>query len=274
MNGVYFLLLGLFWSLSFLGIKVTVISLAPGVGAFLRVLIAQIVFTGIFFAMRDRLRVPFQSMWRLWVIGVFTQGLPFFLLFTGECYITPALASIINSSVAAWALLFSIFIFKDYSQATWAKIMGLCLGLLGVVIIFWPDLAHQQNHNKLFGVLAVVGMAMSYGLGSILNQRFNKSQYKTSFKSCLWQQHWGSLFFLLIMVSCFEKWPHFMPILHNTHLMLALVYLGVFSTAIAWLMYIHLVHIWGAVRTGSVMLIVPILAIIWDKLFLNLPPSR
>lgn len=274
MNAFFFILLALFWSLSFLAIKITVLAIAPGVAAFLRVLIAQIVFTGVFLGARSNLRVSFASLWRLWIIGVFAQGLPFFLLFSGECSIAPALASIINSSVAAWALLFGILFFKDYTHATPLKILGLILGLLGVVMIFWTDLFHSHNQSKLIGILYVTGMAMSYALGSLLNQRFNQSIHKTSFKACLWHQHWGSLIFLALMVSCFETWPALTPILHNSHVLIALLYMGVFSTAIAWLIFIHLVNTWGAVQAGSVMLIVPILAIIWDKLFMNLPPAR
>ncbi len=267
-------MLALFWSLSFLAIKITVLVIEPGMAAFLRVLIAQMVLTTVFLAGRTRLSVPFSSLWRLWVIGVFTQGLPFFLLFSGECSIAPALASIINSSVAAWALLFGILFFKDYTYATPPKILGLILGLTGMVMIFWTDLVHPQDHSKVIGILFVTGMAMSYAFGSLLNQRFNQSVHKTAFKPCLWHQHWGSLIFLLLMTAGFEHWPSIMPVIHNTHALMALLYMGIFSTAIAWILFIHLVNSWGAVRAGSVMLLVPILAMLWDKLFMGLAPER
>ena len=273
MNSLYFLLLALFWSLSFTAIKITVLSLPPGIGALLRVLIAQVIFTGLFLGMRTPLKVPFQSLWRLWIVGIFLQGLPFFLLFSGECTLSPALASIINSSVGAWALLFSVVIFKDYSQATFTKISGLILGVLGLLIIFWPDLTHQGHENKLIGVLSVTGMAMSYAFGALLNQRLNLSPHKVAFKASLWQQHWGSLLFLLVVSSYFEKWPNPIPLLHNTHVILALLYLGLFSTTIAWFIYVHLINTWGAVRASTVLFVTPILAIIWDKLFSNLTPS-
>ena len=164
-------------------------------------------------------------------------------------------------------------IFKDYSQVTFTKISGLILGVLGLLIIFWPDLTHQGHQNQLIGILSITGMAMSYAFGALLNQRLNASIHKVAFKASLWQQHWGSLFFLLMISSLLEKWPSPLLILHDVHAILALLYLGIFSTTIAWFIYVHLINTWGALRASTVLFVTPILAIIWDKVFTNITPS-
>ncbi len=273
MNTLLFLLLGLFWSLSFLAIKITVVTLPPLMAAFLRVLVAQIAFTTLFLFTRQKLKVSFSSIWRLWVAGIFLQGIPFALLFFGETYIAAGLASIINSTVGIWAMIFSILIFKDYSQATLTKITGLTLGVLGVLIISSPDIMHSQQHNKLIGILAVVGMAMSYAFGALLNQKLNTCAHKTSLKASLWHQHWGSLVFLLILASSFEHWQAITPLFYHPQVIVALLYLGIFSTAIAWFIYVHLIHTWGTIRASTVLFMMPILALLWDRLFLHLAPS-
>lgn len=272
MNYLWFCLLGLFWSGSFLAIKITVLTLPPFFGGLLRVAIAQIAFSLLFIATRKILKTPFASLWRLWIIGIFLQGLPFALLFWGERFVAPALASILNSTVATWTLIFSILIFRDYSQATLTKISGLVLGSLGTLVIFGPLFFHQHNSNKLSGVIAIMGMAMSYALGGILNQRFGASKYKVGFQACVWQQHWGSLLFLFFCTLIFEHHFNFAPLFHNIELPLALLYLGVCSTAIAWMIFIHLLFTWGAIRTSTVLYLVPILAILWDYLFLHTAP--
>jgi len=272
MSYVLFLLLGLFWSASFIFIKITVLVLPPILSALLRVVVAQITFSLFFVVMRHRLQVPFASIWRLWIIGIFLQGIPFLLLFIGECYVAPALASIINGTVAIWVLCFSILIFRDYSQVTLPKLSGLALGVLGVLFIFIP-MVQAGTHTKAIGVLAITGMAMSYGIGALLNQHFCKCKYKVGIQASLWHQHWGSLMFLLTATLLFEPHINLGPLFHNPHVLLALLYLGVCSTAVAWFIYCYLIENWGAVRASSVLYIVPILTIIWDILFLHLVPT-
>jgi drug/metabolite transporter (DMT)-like permease len=272
MNGLYFLILGVFWSFSFLAIKISVTVLPALLAAFVRVLIAGITLSLLFLAQRQNLRTPWASLWRLWGVGVLLQGLPFALLFWGECYVSPALASIINSTVSIWALVFGIVIFRDYSQATWAKMLGLLFGMIGVGCIFMPLLGGGTGQH-LMGVIAILVMAMSYGFGALLNQRFCKSSYRVSFQVGLWHQHCGSLLFLTIVMLAFGHHTDFEPLFQGFRVWIALLYLGVFSTAIAWMIYYRLIVEWGAVRASSVMFFVPILTILWDRIFMEIRPN-
>ncbi len=235
--------------------------------------IAQLAFSCVFLMMRVPLRVPFASLWRLWLAGIFLQGLPFLLLFWGERQIAPALACIINSSVGAWALLFSLIVFKDRTQLSATKVLGLFFGLFGVLILCWPDLLHSQDHNQLWGILAVTGMAMSYAFGGLLNQYLNQGCHKVPFKTSVWQQHWGSLIFLFLIALMHPAMLLDCTGFASVKLWIALLYLGIFSTAIAWLIYIHLINHWGTVRASSVLFLTPILALIWDRVFLGLHPT-
>lgn len=273
-NGFYFVLLATFWSFSFVFIKISVFSLPPILSACLRVLIAQITLSLLFLATRQKLALPFASAWRIWGIGIFMQGLPFLLLFWGECFVSPALASIINSTVAAWALIFSILIFRDYSQASLSKLSGLVLGILGVSCIFIPLLMKGGQQNQMIGALAITGMAMSYGMGSLLNQFFCKSRYKAGFQASLWHQHWGSFVFLVCCTFLFERKFDISPVFSQPQLLFSLIYLGVFSTAFAWMIYHHLIASWGAVRACSAMFFVPLLTLLWDALFFHIQANR
>jgi drug/metabolite transporter (DMT)-like permease len=61
--------------------------------------------------------------------------------------------------------------------------------------------------------------------------------------------------------------------IHATSALLASVYLGVVSTAIAFLMYYHLIREWGVVRASSVTYIAPIIALFWDFVFFRNEPG-
>lgn len=272
MNPILFVLLAIFWSLSFIAIKMSVLVLPPMLSAFLRVLIAQAALTTFFIVMRHSLKTPFSSMWRIWLVGVFLQGIPFLLLFIGECYVAPAIASIINSTVPAWVFFFSITLFSGARDVSIRKIIALIIGMVGVCCIFIPMMTGHET-SRLIGVIAITGMAMSYAIGALLNQRLCKSKFKMNAQASLWHQHWGSLGFLFLMTLLLEHHFNIAPVYSDTKLLLALLYLGVFSTAIAWGIYHHLIVKWGAIRASTVMYFVPILALIWDHLFLHLNPN-
>ena len=70
-----------------------------------------------------------------------------------------------------------------------------------------------------------------------------------------------------------ETWPAWTSLL-NTNILFAFFYLGVIATAVAWMIYFYLIREWGAVRTASVMYVVPILAMFWDFVFLHSIPSH
>jgi drug/metabolite transporter (DMT)-like permease len=270
-NFTVFLLLALMWSGSFLNIKVAVETFPPIFGAMLRVFISAACLGIFFLATRKAIFVRSNQKWAVWFAGFFTQAIPFALLFYGEQFLAPALASIINSTVSLWALLLGVFIYRDISQITPLKMLGLMLGFIGIVVIFLPLIHHSENN--IMGIMAIMGMSISYAIGSLMNQHVIFRNQEITFEANLFQQHLSSLLFLVVTSLTFETWPAWNS-LFSTHLLFAFFYLGVIATAMAWMIYFYLIREWGAVRTASVMYIVPILAMLWDFVFLQSVPSH
>jgi drug/metabolite transporter (DMT)-like permease len=220
--------------------------------------------------MRKNIYVFSLKHWPLWIAGFFAQALPFALLFYGEQYVAPALASIINSTVSIWSLVLGTLIFRDMSQWTPLKIIGLFVGLIGILIIFVPFI--YGSENSFIGVTAIMAMAISYALGGLINQHVIFKKMHVTFEINIIQQQLASLLFLIGMSLSLETWPSWSSLL-NVKILLSFLYLGVLATALAWIIYLYLLKKWGAVRTASVMYIVPALAILWDLLFLKLIPT-
>jgi drug/metabolite transporter (DMT)-like permease len=153
------------------------------------------------------------------------------------------------------------------------KALGLSIGLLGICIIFWPLLHFNKTHAYLLGTLSVLLMAISYAIGNLLNQRMLSGNIKLDFYANIYHQHWASLVFLILASLCFESWPSKSLLLHTPLLWVASIYMGLFSTALAWIIYYHLIREWDAVRASAVMYIVPIMAILWDFIFFHNRPQ-
>ncbi|TKW74175.1 MAG: DMT family transporter, partial [Bradyrhizobium icense] len=238
----------------------------------LRVGLALIFLSLIFCFLKKSVTVPFNLRWRIWIMGLFSQGLPFFFLFYGEQHISPGLAGILNGTVPIWTLIFSLTSPKT-RNFSFLKCIGLFTGLLGICIIFWPLLDFNTAHSALLGTASVLLMAISYSVGNLLNQHMLSGQTKLDFYANLYHQHWASLIFLMLVSLLFEHWPSSSLLLHTPIIWVASIYMGLFSTAIAWIIYYHLIREWDAVRASAVMYIVPIMAILWDFVFFHNRPQ-
>jgi drug/metabolite transporter (DMT)-like permease len=267
----YFLfgLLALLWSGSFINIKTTVDACPAFFSAMLRVFIAFLSLSVLFVAQKKKILLSPKVAWRLWIAGIFSQAIPFAFLFYGEQFIKPALASIINSTVAIWALILGMIFLRDTAQLNFNKVTGVLLGFVGIILIFGPML--DDGHNAVIGIISIFGMVISYAIGALINQHVVFGKMKTAFHTNLWQQHLASFVFLLCLSVLFESWPA-MHTLATIHVLSAFIYLGVFATAISFIIYYYLIREWDAVRASSVMYVVPMLAILWDYLFLHLTP--
>lgn len=271
-NYCWFFLLAAFWSGSFAGIKAVVLHVPPFFGAMLRVGLALIFLSLIFCFLKKSVTVPFNLRWRIWIMGLFAQGLPFFFLFYGEQYISSGLAGILNGTVPIWTLLFSLISTKT-RNFSFLKLIGLFTGLLGICIIFWPLLKFNSAHSALLGTVSLLLMAISYAVGNLLNQHMLSGQTKLDFYANIYHKHWSSLIFLTLVSLLFEHWPSSSLLLHTPIIWVASVYMGLFSTAIAWIIYYYLIREWDAVRASTVLYIVPILAIFWDFIFFHNRPQ-
>lgn len=265
-------LLALLWSGSFINIRTTVEACPAFFSAMLRVLIAFTVLTILFVIQQKKIFLNYKLAWRLWVAGIFSQAIPFAFLFYGEQFIKPALASIINSTVSIWVLILGFIFFRAESTLSVHKIMGVLLGFVGIILIFGPML--DDGHNAVVGIVSVFGMVLSYAVGGLINQHlvFGKMKAeKIEFHTNVWQQHLASFLFLVLLSGIVEPVPA-LHTLMNIKIIAAFLYLGVFATAISFVIYYYLIREWDAVRASSVMYVVPMLAILWDYLFLHLVP--
>lgn len=270
-NYLWFFLLASFWGGSFVAIKAVVNVVPPFFGAMLRVGLALFFLIIIFLFLKKKVSVPFSYRWRIWILGLFSQGIPFFFLFWGEQHISSGLAGILNGTVPIWTLLFSLISPKTRNFST-LKCLGLLTGLLGICIIFWPLVSFSNSQHYLLGTVSVLLMAISYSIGNLLNQRMLSGQVKLDFYANLYHQHWASLTFLMLASLCFESWPSKTLLFHTPILWVASIYMGLFSTALAWIIYYYLIREWDAVRASAVMYIVPIMAILWDFIFFHNRP--
>ena len=115
-------------------------------------------------------------------------------------------------------------------------------------------------------------MAISYGVGSLLSRALLSGNVKADFRANVYHQHCASLIFLVIASAMLETWPWPVSVFSSAAALVSVLYLGLFSTALAFLIYYHLIREWGAVRASAVTYVAPIIALFWDFVFFRNVP--
>ena len=273
LNILWYLLLSAFWGGSYIGIKELIKFVDPVAAASLRVLLAAFALWIILKVRGKSFSVEFHLMRKIWLIGFFALTLPFCCLFWAEKTISPGLAGIVCASVPIWTFILSFVMTPKTAFYSTQRLIGLLIGLFGVCIIFWPLIKIKADHQELMGCIAAIAMSVSYAIGALLNQKI-LAQHKLPFESNVFHQLISSGMTLLIVALLFKQVPFSLHVFHHVSFLVAWIYLGVISTAIAWMLFYFLIEQWGAVRASTATFVAPAAAVLWDYLiFVDVPTA-
>lgn len=267
-----FFFLAAFWGTSYLAIKQVIHDWPPFFSAGIRISVSLLFMTLLSVVLRKSVKVPRERLAGIWLAGLFSQGIPFAFLFWGQNWISGGLAGILNGTVPLWTFILGLVYAGGIEKFTWRKFIGILVGFLGLAVIFAPLLnGGDSTRSQLWGSLALIAMAASYGISNLLTKQI-LSIYKVDFWGNLYQQTLAGAVFLMAISLLFDSsWPTLDVFLH-TRPLAATLYLGVVSSTLGWIIYFYLVREWGAVRASTVTYVVPVTAMFWDYVFVHSVP--
>jgi drug/metabolite transporter (DMT)-like permease len=168
--GLAFGVLCLVWGTTYLGIEIAVKEhIPPFFLSGLRHVIAGFIF--ITFCWAKGVAMPnLSQMLKLAGIGVLMILGGNALVCWAEQFIPSGLTAIICSLSPMFITLMSILAFKNF-KINWQIIFGLCLGLGGIVCIFFKNLSAVWTEHTTMGVVLLVAANLSWGLGSIFMKK-------------------------------------------------------------------------------------------------------
>lgn len=267
-----FFMIALCWGGSYVAIHEVVQSIPPIEAGFARMLVSFLLLAVILKATNKRLSVSRAFLWKIWIAGLFAQGIPFIFLFWGETKISAGLGGILNGTVPIWTAIVGMTVYRGGEKLDRKKILGLVLGFIGLGIIFLPSLTVQGSRDEFLGCLSLVIMAISYGLGIQMNRRILTSPGTPDVMTNLFQQQLSSVIFLFLVSVIAHGFPEF-KWLHHARPLGAILYLGWISSMFAFVIFFKLTREWGAVRTSTVTYLVPVFAMLLDLLLNHNAPS-
>ena len=257
----YFLLtlLALIWASAFFNIKIATYSYGPITIAFLRILFGAI--PVIILCLAKNIKIEAFSKDWIWYssIGIINLVIPFFLIAYGVQKVQSNLAAILMSSTPISATILAHF-FVDKEKITLFKLIGIVLGFLGIIYLFSDNLL-ITNSNFIYALMILLGSTF-YVIGGILTLKISHKRNENVTASIL---IWGTIIAFPISLFLDQPWT-LSPSLEST---LALIYLGVFPTGIAWLLRFAILKKNGLVFQAQVAYLIPIFGVILGYIFLN-----
>jgi len=150
--------------------------------------------------------------------------------------------------------------FTENEKFNLFKSVGILIGFSGIVFLFSDKIL--INSENIFYALSILLGSTCYVIGGILTLRISKKKNENVTASIL---IWGSIIVFPISMYFEQPW-NLSPTLDS---MIALLYLGVFPTGIAWLLRFNILKNNGLVFQSQVAYLIPIFGVILGYLFLN-----
>jgi drug/metabolite transporter (DMT)-like permease len=254
---VILLFLSALWGGSFLFMSIAAPALGPILLIELRVLIAGLAllgytsFTGKLSGLREH--------WRQYlVIGAINSALPFVLISTAELHLPASLAATLNATTPLFGAVVAALWIGE--ALTVKKIGGLLCGFMGVVVLVGLG-PLPINRSILWSIGASLLAALSYGVAAV----YIKVKVHGGQPQAL--AAYSQLFAALILLPLV---PFSLPKAFPSNLVIVSVLaLALLCTALAYLLFFHLIFSVGPTKTIMVTYLAPAFGMLWGSLFLK-----
>ena len=253
------ILLAFIWASAFFNIKIATYSYGPLTIAFLRIFLGAIPVILLCYIKKIKIEAFSKDWYWFASIGIINLVIPFFLIAYGVKNVQSNLAAILMASTPLSATVLAHFFTKN-EKINLVKSLGVLIGFSGIVFLISDNILISKN-NFTSALLILCGSTF-YVIGGLLTLKISNKKNENVTASIL---IWGTL--ILFPISFFIEQPwNLSPRLDST---ISLLYLGVFSTGIAWLLRFYILKNNGLVFQSQVAYLIPIFGVILGFLILN-----
>ena len=204
---------------------------------------------------------------RIWLaffgMGIFNNVIPMSLIVFSQNSISVGLASTLNSITPLFTILVAHMTTND-ERLTFRKLVGISFGFMGVVMLMGPELVDNFGVAAL-GEWACLGAALSYACANTFGRRFVQLGTKPM-QTAFGQVVASTVILGPLVIVVDQPWtisdPGFLPVL-------SILALGLFCTALAYVIYFQILARSGATAIALVTFMIPPSAILMGWLALG-----
>jgi drug/metabolite transporter (DMT)-like permease len=202
-----------------------------------------------------RLRFPPRVHVELALLGLFMFCVSYLAVYRAETLLVSGLVAVGYSASPLVNAAISRVAFG--TPATPGVVGGGLLGVAGIVLVFWPELARVQADAGVLAGAGLVALAvLASGVGNVFASRLERHGLGV-WQKMAWGMAWGALGSALAALAGGEG-IHFSL---TPAYVASLLYLAVFGSIAAFAAYLTLLERVGAARAGYVGVMTPIVAL-------------
>jgi drug/metabolite transporter (DMT)-like permease len=251
----YLAFLSMVWGSSYILIKTGLLAFGYLQAASLRLMAAGLICLpfGIYFVQK----IPKGKIPMVVLSGLLSMALPSYLFCIAQEKVPSSIAGILVALTPVWTLLFATLFFR--STCSKNQLLGLLLGLAGSVALNHGTTASESISGYVFFIVLAT---MCYGLNANLVKRFLHDVHPL-YLTTVGVTFNGVLAFVLAFL------PDSGPYRFDEELLpslIALVALGIFSTALAQFIHNRMIQVSSPLFASSVTYLIPVVAIGWGTM--------
>ena len=251
-----FLCLAAVWGASFLFARVSSPEFGALPFAFLRVGIAALALAPILF-MANHWQLLRENLILISSMALLNSGIPFILYGYTALYLDAGITSVLNATTPILTAVIAHYYLSNHLSRK--QFIGLLIGVIGVFVLMSEKIS--LSNTNLLPLIAPIGACLGYAISAnVTKKKLSHIPPKLIAASSMLMSG------LVLLPFAIVYWPQQAPSLIAWNSMIAV---AIISTALAYLIYFHLLKEIGPSKAVSVTLIIPIFGILWGVLFLD-----
>ncbi len=241
------------WGSTYLGIRIAVHDLPPGLMAGVRFVLAGLVLLAFGKAMGKRGPASRHDWVACAIMAVTLVLLGNGLVTWGEQWVESNQAALLITTGAIWTTWFGTFGPRAQSVSAREKI-GIAIGLVGAVLLLWPGSGFQFDYFA--GQLAILGAPLAWSLGTIYSRSYPVRMSPLMFAAVQMLMGGAMLLIYGLLAGELPRWQWTFSGIG------AMLYLTLFGSCLAYGTYIWLIQHTTPARLGTIAYVNPVVAVI------------
>ena len=243
------------WGTTWLAIKFQLGSVDPMVSVLYRFIVAALM---LFLYCKLRgLKMRFRPRDHIFMAlqGLVLFSVNYWLIYLAEVHLTSGLVAVIFSSIVFMNMVNGAVLLGSPIRST--VVLGGAIGVLGIVLVFWPQLiSFSLSDKSALGLLLSVVSTFMASLGNIISARHQQNNLPV-IQTNAYGMAYGAGIIGVLSVASGKTFSFEMTLPYVG----SLFYLSLFGTVIAFGCYLKLIGKIGANRAAYATMLFPIVAL-------------
>ncbi len=257
---VKLVLVCLFWGGTFISTRIAAQTFGPFTGASMRYGVALVFLLPMAWKQNRQLFLVEKKIIPLLLLlgfsGIFAYN---YFFFKGLKTIPASRGALLAALNPIFVMLMSAVVYRE--SITWKKIAGLLISLSGVVIVISRGRVTELLSSLEAGDLFMLGCPVTWAIYTLAGKP--ALRHTTPLQASAWASLSG--FLMLLLFSASEPFPAHVP----WKVSIAIAYLGIVGTVIAFVWYYQGIKKIGPMRTAIFTNLVPVFAVLLSVIILH-----